>query len=133
MSQAETQLCKAIRDAIAWDHDVLCVRVNSGSIPKHGGRIKLADAGTSDLLLCVRRVTARLLGGTFGDGVLTCDEGRFCALEIKVHGSRTKPAREKAQGEFLDRVRELGGFGARVTSVDEARAAIARCKKGCME
>lgn len=112
MSNAETKLMAAIVDALAWDSDVIVVRVHSGKVKVRGGWMVLADEGTSDLLLCVG------------------PRGRWCALEVKTPGGTTKPSREKAQGEFLKSGRLIGGFGARVRSVGEAREAVQRCKNG---
>jgi len=127
---SETKLSRAIQDALTLDPDVLVVRVHSGKVKVKGGWMQLAEEGTSDLLCCVKRVTTRTIRGTFSDGVLTYVEGRFCALEVKTPDGTTSKAREAKQGEFLERVRGLGGFGARVRSVDEALEAVKRCKSG---
>lgn len=51
---------------------------------------------------------------------------RFVALEVKRPGGRVT----KEQTDFLELVRSLGGFAAIVRSVDEARAAIQRARRG---
>lgn len=54
---------------------------------------------------------------------------RFVALEVKRPGGRIT----KEQTDFLALVRSLGGFGAVVHSVEEARDAIARARRGARE
>ena len=122
---SETKLSKAIRDALKLDPDVECIRVNSGTIRKGSRFIHMAKSGTADLLLCVRVDV-----DDDGRWAQVKTEGRFAALEVKTPGGKTSKAREAKQGEFLQRIRDLGGFGARVASVDEAREAVARCKSG---
>ena len=55
--------------------------------------------------------------------------GRFIALEIKTPTGRVPPE----QVLCLALVRRTGGFAAVVRSVDEARAAVARCRAGGAE
>jgi hypothetical protein len=117
----EALLQAAIIDRLAYDRGVLLVRVNAGRIVVGEGKSRRmyrgAEAGTSDLLLCVYCA---------GMGCYADDVGRFCALEVKApRGKATE-----AQAAFLERVRELGGFGAVVRSVDEALAAVERCRNG---
>lgn len=52
--------------------------------------------------------------------------GRFLALEVKKHDG--KPS--KAQQQFLNVVRSMGGFGCVVRSESEALAAIERMRRG---
>jgi hypothetical protein len=54
---------------------------------------------------------------------------RFVAIEVKRPGGRVT----KEQTAFLTLVRSLGGFGAVVHSVEEARDAIARARRGARE
>ena len=58
--------------------------------------------------------------------LIGCLGGRFIALEVKAAAGRTSPE----QRQWLDLVRRNGGFAAVVRSVDEARAAIARARRG---
>ena len=74
-------------------------------------------------------------------GVLECQHfmylgmplGRFIALEVKTP-AKTKTARggrlTAKQMMFLHLIRERGGFAAVVRSVEDARAAIERARKG---
>jgi hypothetical protein len=55
--------------------------------------------------------------------------GRFIALEIKTRTG--KPTSEQTQ--FLELIRKRGGFACVVRSVQEAREAIARARKGHSE
>ena len=56
--------------------------------------------------------------------------GRLFCLEVKRPGGSTDPRRKKDQDDFLALVRELGGFGAYVRSVEDAVAALERARKG---
>lgn len=108
---SETDLLKTIMGALAWDRGCMFIRVNSGLrlIDGKGGKKRAfrgAPTGTSDLIGMV--------------------DGRFCALEVKRPGC--KPT--NAQAAFLDHVRQLGGFGAVVTSVTEAQLAVNRAREG---
>ena len=66
-------------------------------------------------------------------GIVSCDYprdgggavvGRFFALEVKVYGQRPSDSQER----FLAVVRKMGGFAAWCTSIDEAKAALARAR-----
>ncbi len=126
---SETDLVRAIMQALALDSDVLVLRINSGTRViegKHKRRVfRGAPAGTSDLLLCVRSTVG---WGEDRDGAVRHEDGRFAALEVKTAKGRTTPKQEA----FLADVRRRGGFACVVRSVDEARAAVARCKSGAM-
>ena len=52
--------------------------------------------------------------------------GRFVALEAKTGNARLMPH----QRLFLDLVRKRGGFAAEVRSVDDARDALERARRG---
>ena len=104
----ETKLVKAILSALKYDRAVLALRINSGM--RVGSRaFRGAPAGTSDIMASVA--------------------GRFCALEVKVGKGKLSPIQEA----FMAQVRATGGFGCGVWSVDEAMAAVARCKAGGAE
>lgn len=70
------------------------------------------------------------VGGPGGSDLLGCVGGRWVALELKAPGARTKPARAAAQEQFRRLVRSAGGFACVVRTVDEALAAVARCRAG---
>jgi hypothetical protein len=52
--------------------------------------------------------------------------GRFCGLEVKTGTGRLSAE----QRMFHNLVRRFGGFATEVRSVDDAKAAIVRCKMG---
>jgi hypothetical protein len=60
---------------------------------------------------------------------LLVPEGRFVALEVKSATGRATPEQER----FLDLVRRSGGFAAVVRTVDEARAAVERARRGASQ
>lgn len=62
------------------------------------------------------------------DLVGMCD-GRFFSLEVKWPGEKPNPD----QLRWHDTARRLGGFVAVVHSVDEAMAAIVRCRAGAAQ
>lgn len=55
--------------------------------------------------------------------------GRWFALEVKTDKGRVS----KEQEQFLALIRRMGGFGAVVRSVDDARAALNRARMGASE
>jgi len=72
---------------IITDRGGVATRVNSGgAISKRGGRIKLAEAGTSDIIACYR--------------------GQYLAIEVKYLDEKVS---EKQQ-EFGDKVDKAGGW-----------------------
>jgi hypothetical protein len=56
-------------------------------------------------------------------------DGRFVALEVKTPRGRVTPEQQR----FITLVRARGGFAAVVRSVDDAIAAVARCRTGASE
>lgn len=110
MTEAEIQ-CE-IRKALGLDPDLVLWRNNSGAMPSAAGgapvRFGLAK-GASDLIgICA---------------------GRFIALECKT--PKGKPTQD--QLKFIQLVRRKRGFAAIVRSVDDALAAVQRCKAGAVE
>ena len=63
--------------------------------------------------------------------------GRAFVLEVKLPADPSKGLRagtlHKDQKRWLSTVRRFGGFAAVVTSVEEAVAAVARCRSGASE
>lgn len=97
----------AIRLALGSEPDLVLWRNNVGTAEHHGGRVRYGLApGSADLV-----------------GVLG---GRFVALEIKTPAGRLSPE----QRAWLGLVRARGGFAAVVRSVEEAREAVARARRG---
>lgn len=107
----ETILRNAIRDAVnatgkAW----LCVNARG-----YRGRVPLGLMPNS---------SADLVGMLTGSG-------RYVGIECKSPDNKSQTGKlSEAQLEWARRVRLVGGFVARVRSVDEALAAIERAKEG---
>lgn len=103
---AEADNIRACGDYLDAHSDVERVRVHSGTAKRRGHFMRLAPAGTSDFLCCVRG-------------------GLFVGVEVKAtekdkrhdNGQGTL----QAQSEFADRVRALGGIVLTVASVAELK------------
>lgn len=117
---SETQLVKAIRQALSLERDLVLYRNNTGVLRDKTGRpVRYGlEVGSADLV-----------------GILRCQirdsrpnvVGRFIALEAKRDMSSEE---SEAQLAWTARVREMGGFCCTVRSVEEARAAIKRARAG---
>lgn len=97
----ESQIQSAIIDYLRMVGAVV-TRANSGSIvqQKSNGtsyRIKLADAGTAD--------------------ILSCYQGRYIAIEVKDHKGETTLEQEV----FLQSVRDAGGIAFVARSIDDVK------------
>jgi hypothetical protein len=92
--------------------DARLFRNNTGALRDENGRLVRYGlcVGSSDLI-GIRRVAV-------GDAVI----GQFVALEVKTSRGRTTAEQER----FLAMVRQLGGVGGVVRSVEEARALVER-------
>lgn len=110
----ELQIQDAIRLALGTEPGLVLWRNNVGT----------AEHWTSR---GVQRVRYGLAPGS-ADLVGICD-GRFFALEVKAAAGRVAPE----QTEWMALARRKGGFAAVVRSVDDARAAVARCRAGGAE
>ena len=115
----ESQIQDAIRLALGTEPGLVLWRNNVGTAEhwteRGVQRVRYGLApGSADLVgLCIT-----------ASGI-----GRFIALEIKTPTGRVAPE----QVLWLALVRRTGGFAAVVRSVDEARAAVARCRAGGAE
>lgn len=105
---AEREIQAAVRLALGSDPGLVLFRNSVGFAADTNQRFGLA-VGSADLI-----------------GV--CD-GRFIALEIKSATGRLSPEQKR----WAELVRSKGGFVAVVRSVDEALAAVERCRAGGME
>jgi hypothetical protein len=109
---AERNVVHDIREALGLETDVILWRNTTGQVVDHRGvsprtiRYGLA-IGSSDLV-------------GIGPG------GRFFALEVKGEGGRLSVE----QIQWIDLVRARGGFAAMVRTVDEAKAALERARRG---
>lgn len=135
----EADIQQAIRLALGLEPGLVLWRNNVGAAVHHdSGRpvhYGVGGKGGSDLigLLSVDLSTVREEPSA-GVPIHVCLHhlsplARFVALEIKRPGGRVT----KEQNDFLALVRSLGGFGAVVHSVDEARDTIARARRGARE
>lgn len=106
----ETDIQRDILQALAWERDVEFFRNNTGALPGPNGHLVFygLGKGSSDLI-----------------GILA-PSGRLLALEVKRPGE--KPT--ASQLIWQARIRDLGGFACVVDSVESARAALERARKG---
>jgi hypothetical protein len=102
---SEQALMAAIIEHLQWRGCVV-VRVNSGAIPIENGDgtrrfIRMAAAGTSDILACL-------------------PSGQFAAIETKWGRGMTTPAQEA----FLASVRAAGGVAIVARSIDDVETML---------
>ena len=91
---------------IITDRGGVATRVNSGgAISKRGGRIKLAEAGTSDIIACYR--------------------GQYLAIEVKYLDGKVS----KEQEEFGVRVEAAGGWFVVVRGLSNFDNVFAKIEK----
>lgn len=116
---SETAISRAIRERLALERDVLVWRNNSGSLETNNGRWVTfgIGVGSADLIGLVTWPTSMR------------DVARFFALEIKTPTGRVT----NEQVQWARAVRARGGFVAVVRSVEEAMAALDRCRAGAVE
>jgi hypothetical protein len=123
-SAAHTALLRDIRLALGRESDLVLWQVNQGHGEDKEGRhfAQGMVRGASDLIGIVR------VERTFWVGICaeTFEVGRFIALEVKTG----KATLSKDQEAFRDCVQRYGGFHAVVRSVDEAKVAIERARRG---
>jgi len=106
----EHNVQNSIRLALGLEPDVVLWRNNVGVAMFGRNKVRYGLAnGSSDLI-----------------GIVA---GRFVAFEVKTPTGRLS----KDQQQFLSLVRRKGGFACVVRSVDDARAALARCRSGASE
>ena len=123
---SETALMRQIRAAVNALPGVRLWRNNSGvgrGLSNPGVVTYGLGEGSADLVGVCRVEEA----SGYGSGPMVT--GRFFAIEVK-----TKTGRVSAeQAAWARCVRELGGFCATVRSVDDALAAVERCRRGDAE
>lgn len=105
----ERSIQTAIRLALGREPDLTLWRNETGVAEHRGRHVRYG--------LCVG--SADLIG-------ILAPSGRFVALELKTAHGRVSPE----QTRFLDLVRKRGGFAAVVRSVEDARAALDRARRG---
>lgn len=118
-SAAHTALVAQIRLALGQDPDVVGWPFQPGGVHDSTGKpMRCGPVGLTDLVYIVRmqvRLAERYIM-----------IGRFCGLEVKTGAGRLSAE----QRMFHNLVRRFGGFASEVRSVDDAKAAICRCKMG---
>ncbi len=115
--QSEARLQYEIRLALGLEPDV-CIWRNSVGVAKHPdtrGRIRAQRFGLA-------------VGSADLVGILA-PSGRFFALEVKTEEGRLSGD----QTLWLALVRKRGGFAAVVRSVEDAKAALDRARRGASE
>lgn len=120
---AERDIQHQIREALGLEPDLCLWRNNSGVFDDgRGGKVRTGlGVGSADLV--------GILTVVVGDPYCTATVqliGRFIALEIKTARGRTTEEQE----QWLKLVRRMGGFAAVVRSVQEAREALERARRG---
>jgi len=126
----ESDIQKALLDACEAMPDVWAMRCNAGTIRHHGRTIVLAPDGTADIIGCMSTRTAYTVANVAGPVRLIIPGSAFFGLEVKDPDGRTSKKRAAKQLEWREMIRALGGFAARVESVDEGLAALDRARRG---
>ncbi len=132
----EADIQQAIRLALGLEPGLVLWRNNVGAAVHHDSKrpvfYGVGGKGGSDLIgLLSVEVSTVCDEPEAGLPIHVClghlaTLARFVALEVKRPGGRVT----KDQNAFLELVRGLGGFAAVVHSVEEARDAIARARRG---
>ena len=121
---AERDIQHQIREALGLEPDLCLWRNNSGVFDDgRGGKVRTGlGVGSADLvgILQIDHIT------TGGGTRIGLNLGRFFALEIKTARGRTTDE----QDQWLELVRRRGGFAAVVRSVQEAKQALERARRG---
>jgi hypothetical protein len=114
-----------IRAALNALTGVRVARNNSGSLPlPEGGMLRYGlGVGSADLVGIVSVVVRANSVEAYGDTQVI---GRAFVLEVKWPGE--KPTVDQVR--WLKAVQRLGGFATVVHSVEEALAAVDRCRRG---
>ena len=108
-SCAHSALVSAIRLELGREPDLTLWPVQPGGIPDGTGRpMRCGPVGMSDLI-----------------GILA-PIGRWFALEVKTGGGKLRTD----QVLWIELIRRRGGFATEVRSVEDARAALARARRG---
>ena len=117
---AERNIQSAIREALGLEPDLVLWRNNTGVFADgRGGMVRTGlGVGSADLVGILRGAAQMHIAARF--------VGRFFALEVKQARGRAS----EEQQRWLALVRSFGGFASVVRSVQEAKAALDRARKG---
>jgi hypothetical protein len=129
-----TDLVNDVRLALGQEPDLVLWRSSVAGVEvwdEKTGRSRWQHAGlpkgSADLVGILRVRVAVLRSGNGPEPTpVIADFGRWFCLEIKAPG--VQPRRD--QREWLELVQKFGGFAWVVHSVDEARAALDRARRG---
>lgn len=132
---SEARIQSEIRLALGLEPDLLLFRnanVKASFYDPASGGEKFVSAGlgdgSADLVGVLRVATVSHRSDPLwpGTGQIMATTGRFFALEVKQPGK--KPRADQVR--WAELVQRFGGFCCAVTGVDEARAALARARRG---
>lgn len=133
-SAAHRKLVAEIRKDLGRDKDLMLELNAKGQMvngelrmmPSFGGAGALDLVGTLTVEVC-RPVKLAIAGG-----YVLADEHRICTfarwIELEIKTGNAKPTKEQLMR--IDLVRRRGGFATVLHSVEEARAAIERARRG---
>jgi hypothetical protein len=116
MSVLENKIQAEIRLALGAEPDLVLWRNSTGMV-------ETAEVGRDGIVGGRAHRFGIAVGSADLIGILS---GRFVALEVKRPGQKPRPE----QVRWLECVRRFGGFAASVDSVESAKAAIERARKG---
>lgn len=117
MSETEKNIQNEIRLHLS-KRGAMSLRYQVGNFYTMDGRhVKIGEVGVSDLICCVPvLITPEMVGRRIGI---------FTAIETKKAKDTTKKSRKESQGNFLDRVKALGGIGMIARSVEDVHLVLA--------
>ena len=117
MSHLESHIQANIRLRLSEIRAGLFLRYNVGTFLTMDGRmVSIGEPGVSDLIGIVPHVvTSEDVGRTIGV---------FTAIETKQVKDHTAKKRKESQGNFIRRVRELGGLASIARSVEDAEGLV---------
>jgi hypothetical protein len=120
----ERDIQRAILQALIWVRDFECWRNNTGAFKDaHGQMVFFGLAKGSADIVGVLKIH---LSVETPQGPRPLSLGRFVALEVKRPGE--KPTADQVLWQA--KVRDMGGFAAVVTTVEEALDAVERARRG---
>jgi hypothetical protein len=129
--QGEGQLSDAIREALAYEPGLRLFRNAQCAVVKSNRMVRGGLGNGSADLVGLLAPTGRMVALEVKvPGEVPTAEQMSRALAKGAYGRSREDERMLEQGAWLHQIREHGGFAAYVSSVEEARAAIARARQG---